>query len=73
MLKSSVRLKKYKLCGSITFRTENVKFSGYYFYLNTDIWGGFQICISVALTNFTRKHLRRVFFLIKLHVLRPKM
>ena len=30
-------------------RTKNAKFSGYYFYLNTDIWGDFQIYISVPL------------------------
>ena len=27
------------------------KFSGYYFYMNLNIWGDFQICISVPL-NF---------------------
>ena len=31
-------------------RIKNVKFSGYYFYLNTNIQGDFQICISVPLT-----------------------
>ena len=27
----------------------NAKFSGYYFYMNLNIWGDFQICISVTL------------------------
>ena len=26
------------------------KFSGYYFYMNRDIWRDFQICISVPLS-----------------------
>ena len=29
---------------------ENAKFSGYYFYLNLNIWADFQICISVPLS-----------------------
>ena len=29
---------------------KNVKFSGYYFYMNLNIWGDFQICISVPLS-----------------------
>ena len=32
-------------------RTKNVKFSGYYFYLKTNIYGDFQICISVPLSR----------------------
>ena len=35
-----------------TFTIKNVKFSGYYFYLNMNIWGNFQICISVPLNCF---------------------
>ena len=35
-----------------TFTIKNVKFSGYYFYLNMNIWGNFQICISVPLNWF---------------------
>ena len=31
-------------------RIKNAKFSGYYFYMNTNIKGNFQICISVSLT-----------------------
>ena len=32
-------------------RIKNVEFSGYCFYMNTNISGGFQICISVSLKN----------------------
>ena len=28
---------------------ENAKFSGYYFYINLNIYADFQICISVPL------------------------
>ena len=34
---------------SIILRTNNAKFSEYYFHLNTNIYGDFQICISVPL------------------------
>ena len=30
---------------------KNAKFSGYYFYMNTNIYGDFQICISVPLNE----------------------
>ena len=30
-------------------RIQNTKFSGYHFYMNTNIKGDFQICISVPL------------------------
>ena len=29
---------------------QNVKFSGYYFHMNTNIWRDFEICISVPLS-----------------------
>ena len=32
-----------------TSKAKNAKFLGYYFYMNTNIWGDFQICISVPL------------------------
>ena len=35
-----------------TFTIKNAKFSGYYFYLNMNIWWDFQICISVPLNWF---------------------
>ena len=31
---------------------KNVKFSGYYFDMNLNTWGSFQICISVPLKIF---------------------
>ena len=30
-------------------RIQNAKFPGYHFYMNTNIWSDFQICISVPL------------------------
>ena len=33
-------------------RIKNAKYSGYCFYMNSNIWGDFQICISVPLSNF---------------------
>ena len=30
------------------------RFSGYYFYTNLNIWGDFQICISVSLSKKIR-------------------
>ena len=50
-LKSSLLLKKSTnmLRANILriLRIQNAKFSGYYFYMNTNIWRNFQICISV--------------------------
>ena len=39
---------------------QNVKFSGYYFYMERNIWRDFQICISVPLSamNFQTDHRR---------------
>ena len=41
-------------------RIKNAKFSGYCFYMNTNIWGDFQICVRVSLTvqYFLRKMAR---------------
>ena len=33
----------------VTLESKNAKFSGYCFYMDTNIWGDFQICISVPL------------------------
>ena len=33
---------------SRTLTVKNAKFSGYYFYMNLNIWGDFQICISAS-------------------------
>ena len=38
---------------SRTLRIKNAQFSGYYFYINTNIKGDFKICISVPLTTIT--------------------
>ena len=37
---------------SIIVMIKNAKFSGYYFYKNSNIFGDFQICISVPLMIF---------------------
>ena len=34
-------------------RIQNTKFSGYYFYMNANIQGDFQICISVPLIELS--------------------
>ena len=36
----------------ILIMIKNAKFSGYYFDMNLNIWGDFQICISVPLSLF---------------------
>ena len=55
MLKNSLLFKKnttLRVNNSRIPRTKNAKFSEYYFYLNTNIYRGFQICISVPLIFF---------------------
>ena len=37
---------------------KNAKLSGYYFYMNFNIWGDFQTCISVPLTKYRHARLR---------------
>ena len=50
-----------KLYGQITFfRIQNTKFSGHYFYKNTNILGDFQICISVLLNISRPIYLKKV-------------
>ena len=52
MLKRGLLSKKIQTSlanNSRIFRIKNVKYSGYYFYINTNISRGFQICISVPL------------------------
>ena len=49
MLKSSLLFKKHT-----NIQTKNAKFSEHYFYLNTNMCGNFQICISVPLTIFAK-------------------
>ena len=52
MLKSSLLFKKKQtLLNNLRIpRTKNAKFSEYYFYLNTNIYGDFKICISIPLS-----------------------
>ena len=53
-----------RLYNSRTPRIKNVKFSGYYFYMNTTIYGDFLICVSVPLINFnTQKIISSLQFL----------
>ena len=33
---------------------KNAKFSGYHFNMNLNIWGDFQFCISVPLTQYNK-------------------
>ena len=53
MLKISLLFKKFKKNNSRILRIKNAKFSGY-FYMNTNILGDFQICISAPLNPFQR-------------------
>ena len=52
MLKINLLFKKIQALpvnNSRTLTIKNVKFSGYYLHMNSNIWGDFQICISVPL------------------------
>ena len=52
MLKISLLFKKNSTLwvnNSRIYTIKNVKLSGYYFYMNLNIWGDFKICISVPL------------------------
>ena len=54
MLKSSLPFKKnttLRVTKSKISGTKNAQFSELYFYLNTNIYADFQICISVPLTS----------------------
>ena len=53
MLKTSLPLKKFTNSRANTsriLRIKNVKFSGYCFYMNTNMLRDFKICISVPLS-----------------------
>ena len=41
-------------------RTKNTKFSGYYFYLDTNIWGDFQICSTFKYLHYLWSHYSKV-------------
>ena len=51
-----------RINNSKTLGIKNTKFSGYYFYMNTNIYGDFQICVSVPLRKkrikWQAKHLQ---------------
>ena len=55
MLKISLSFKKStNSMGNVRiFMIKNVEFSGYYFHMNLNIQGYFQICISLPLENFS--------------------
>ena len=42
-------LQTLRVSNSRILRIKNAKLSGYYFYMNLNIWGDFEICISVPL------------------------
>ena len=53
MLKINLLFKKntnFTVNNSRILTIKNVKFPGYYFYMIYNIWGDFQICISVPLS-----------------------
>ena len=45
------KIQTLRVNNSINLRTQNTKFSGYYFYMKTSIWRDFQIYISVPLSS----------------------
>ena len=40
---------------AVILRAKNAKFSEYHFYLNTNIYGYFQTCISVSLNKINQE------------------
>ena len=46
------KIKTSRVNNSRILRLKNAEFSGYNFYSNTNIYGDFQICISVALNTW---------------------
>ena len=71
MLKSSLRFKKIqtlRVNNSKILRTKNAKFSEHYFYLNTNMYGNFQICISVPLRLVKNVKLSKAFLKIGMAV-----
>ena len=45
------KIQNLRVNNSKILRIQNVKFSGYYFHMNTNIWRDFEICISVPLKD----------------------
>ena len=54
-----------RVYNSRIYRIKNAKFSGYYFYMNTNIEGDFWICISVPLKSGEARALRKQKFKVK--------
>ena len=55
MLKINLLFKKntdLRVNNSRILRIKNAKLSEYYFYKNLNLWGDFQICISVPLIQY---------------------
>ena len=71
MLKISLLFKKNKILrvnNSRVITIKNTKFSGYYFYMNLNIWVDFQFCISVSLKScslYTHRGVNRNRFVMK--------
>ena len=58
MLKISllfIKIQTLRVNNSRILTIKNAKFSGCYFYMNPNIWGEFQICISVPLKTSLNK------------------
>ena len=49
------KMQTLRVNNSSILGTKNVKFSGYYFCLNINIWGSFRICISVPLSHLPER------------------
>ena len=61
MLKSAYFLRNLQISRVNNYRIlrfKNAKFSGYCFYMNTNIYGYFQIYVSVPLSNRTGMKLK---------------
>ena len=51
---------------------KNAKLSGYYFYMNLNMWGDFQICISVPLSFPVNDDCMKIANVAELSFLHPK-
>ena len=60
-------LQTSRASNSRILKIKNAKYSGYCFYMNTNIYRDFQICISVPLTSFVLPILLSVLF-CKVHL-----
>ena len=62
MLQTNLLFKKntdIRVNNSRILTIKNAKLSGYYFYMNLNISGYFQICISVPLMSFVKVFLHK--------------